>query len=128
MAQGGSTKGGRGVGIITRISVLSGAFESPDRHRHQYSCECERVQDLPEVDTQWVKAQASRFSCPLTPLSRSIFRVRASLPAAACVEPKLAICAISSETEQRKPDRQLLSVPVRYMLRSVVRVENGNSG
>ena len=42
-------------------------------------------------------------------------------------EPKHAACALRGDTERRKADRQLHSVPVRYMLRSVVRVENGNS-
>jgi hypothetical protein len=65
---------------LARIPDLNCISESSDRRFHQYSCGCESDDSSREVDTQWVKAQTSRFSSPSTPLSRSIFRVRASLP------------------------------------------------
>jgi hypothetical protein len=64
----------------SRISDLNSIPESSDRRFHQYSCGCESDDDAPEVDTQWVTGQASRFSSPSTPLSRSISGVRASPP------------------------------------------------
>ena len=47
--------------IYPHISVLTLSLESSDHRCHQHLCGYDRVQDLPEVETQWVKPQSQPF-------------------------------------------------------------------
>jgi len=49
-------------GNLPHISILSCSSESSDRRHHQYSCGCERDEDVPEVQTEWVRNKTSLFS------------------------------------------------------------------
>jgi hypothetical protein len=50
------------------LPFLSRTVEPSDRRNRQCSCGCKRGEDVPEVNTQWVRCKAGPFSFPTLPL------------------------------------------------------------